>query len=120
MASLLSLSTLTSAESAAIKQFHIAYIDLEEVFSSQVVSNKIDSLREDFEKSMAVLCENLAIAMAEERRWSAIKAVASESLSEGMDLLEIKEMQSSRKLEPSPKNKQKQQKQKHHHQQRRH
>tara|TARA_B100000530_G_scaffold321921_1_gene256453 strand:- start:3896 stop:4168 length:273 start_codon:yes stop_codon:yes gene_type:complete len=53
------------------------------------------SLREDFEKSMAVLCENLAIAMAEERRWSAIKAVASESLSEGMDLLEIKEMQSS-------------------------
>ncbi|MCP8352089.1 OmpH family outer membrane protein [Candidatus Synchoanobacter obligatus] len=49
LASLLSLSTLTSAESVAIKQFHIAYIDLEEVFSSQVISNKIDSLREDFE-----------------------------------------------------------------------
>lgn len=59
------------------------------------VTEENPSLREDFEKSMAVLCENLAIAMAEERRWSAIKEVASEALSEGMDLLEIKEMQSS-------------------------
>ena len=73
------------------KILYYAFINTKNLYRS-IIGNK---LREDFEKSMAVLCENLAIAMAEERRWSAIKAVASESLSEGMDLLEIKEMQSS-------------------------
>lgn len=57
--------------------------------------NPNPSLREDFEKNIATLAENLAIAMAEQRRWEAIQAVASESLQEGMDLLEIKELRSS-------------------------
>ena len=53
------------------------------------------SLREDFEKNISVLAENLAIAMAEQRRWASIQTVASDSLQEGMDLLEIKELRSS-------------------------
>ena len=52
------------------------------------------SLREDFEKNIATLAENLAIAMAEARRWQSIQTVASESLAEGMEL-EIKELRSS-------------------------
>lgn len=62
------------------------------IFNSE---NPNPSLREDFEKNIATLAENLAIAMAESRRWQSIQAVASESLAEGMDLLDIKELRSS-------------------------
>jgi len=53
------------------------------------------SLREDFEKTLTVLAENFAIAMAEAKRWQSIEEVSGEALSEGMHLLDIKELRTS-------------------------
>ena len=41
-----------------------------------------DSLQEDFEQDLTVLAENLAICMAEMRKWEAFKNVAAEALLE--------------------------------------
>lgn len=59
------------------------------------VNEENPSLREDFEKTITILAENLAIAMAEVKRWESIQLVSSEALAEGMDLLNIKELRSS-------------------------
>ena len=53
------------------------------------------SLREEFGKSIDILAENLAIAMAESKRWQGIEQISSEALDEAMDLLEISELRSS-------------------------
>jgi len=53
---------------------------------------KEESLRPDFEDSMVDLAENLAICMAEVRKWEAFKQAAATALSEGMDLLDIAEL----------------------------
>jgi len=52
-------------------------------------------LREEFGKSLDILAENLAIAMAESKRWQSIEQISSESLDEAMEILEIAEIRSS-------------------------
>ena len=49
-------------------------------------------LKPDFEDSMVDLAENLAICMAEMRKWDAFKQAAATALSEGMDLLDLAEL----------------------------
>jgi len=51
------------------------------------------TLRPAFEDSMTDLAENLAICMAEIRKWEGFKLAAASALSEGMDLLDIAELQ---------------------------
>ena len=53
------------------------------------------SLREEFGKSIDILAENLAIAIAESKRWQGIEQISSEALDEAMELLEISEIRSS-------------------------
>ena len=48
-----------------------------------------ETLREDYEDNLVDLAENLAICMAEVRKWEAFKHAAAQALSEGMNLLEI-------------------------------
>jgi len=48
-----------------------------------------ETLREDYEENLVDLAENLAICMAEVRKWEAFKHAAAQALSEGMNLLEI-------------------------------
>jgi fibrillarin-like rRNA methylase len=48
-----------------------------------------ETLREDYEENLIDLAENLAICMAEVRKWEAFKHAAAQALSEGMNLLEI-------------------------------
>ena len=50
------------------------------------------SLRKDFEDNLIDLAENLAICMAEVRKWEAFKHAAAQSLAEGMKLLEVSEL----------------------------
>ena len=50
---------------------------------------KNETLREDYEDNLVDLAENLAICMAEVRKWEAFKHAAAQALSEGMNLLEI-------------------------------
>ena len=50
------------------------------------------TLRPDFEDSMVDLAENLAICMAEVRKWEAFKQAAATALSEAMDLLDLAEL----------------------------
>lgn len=50
------------------------------------------SLREDYEESITELAENLAICMAEVRKWDAFRKIAVNALGDGMRLLDIKEM----------------------------
>jgi hypothetical protein len=52
-----------------------------------------ETLRPDFEDSMIDLAENLAICMAEMRKWEGLKLAAASALSEGMTLLDIAELQ---------------------------
>tara|TARA_R100001463_G_scaffold21134_1_gene51034 strand:- start:279 stop:548 length:270 start_codon:yes stop_codon:yes gene_type:complete len=49
-------------------------------------------LKPDFEESMVDLAENLAICMAEMRKWESFKQAAATALSEGMDLLDLAEL----------------------------
>tara|TARA_R100001480_G_C4655965_1_gene171508 strand:- start:183 stop:452 length:270 start_codon:yes stop_codon:yes gene_type:complete len=49
-------------------------------------------LKPDFEDSMVDLAENLAICMAEMRKWESFKQAAATALSEGMDLLDLAEL----------------------------
>ena len=49
-------------------------------------------LREEFGKSIDILAENLAIAIAESKRWQSIEAISSEALDEAMEILEISEL----------------------------
>ena len=51
-----------------------------------------ETLREDFEDNLLDLAENLAICMAEVRKWEAFKHAAAQALSEGMNLLEIAQL----------------------------
>ena len=51
-----------------------------------------ETLREDFEENLLDLAENLAICMAEVRKWEAFKHAAAQALSEGMNLLEIAQL----------------------------
>jgi len=48
-----------------------------------------ETLREDYEENLVDLAENLAICMAEVRKWEAFKHAAAQALSEGMNLLDI-------------------------------
>ena len=48
-----------------------------------------ETLREDYEENLLDLAENLAICMAEVRKWEAFKHAAAQALSEGMNLLDI-------------------------------
>ena len=48
-----------------------------------------ETLREDYEENLIDLAENLAICMAEVRKWEAFKPAAAQALTEGMTLLEI-------------------------------
>jgi hypothetical protein len=47
------------------------------------------TLREDYEENLIGMAENLAICMAELRKWEAFKHVAAQALTEGMTLLGI-------------------------------
>lgn len=51
-----------------------------------------ETLREDHEDNLIDLAENLAICMAEMRKWEAFKHAAAQALSEGMNLLEIAQL----------------------------
>lgn len=51
-----------------------------------------ETLREDYAENLLDLAENLAICMAEVRKWEAFKHAAAQALAEGMRLLEIAEM----------------------------
>ncbi len=51
-----------------------------------------ETLREDFEDNLLDLAENLAICMAEVRKWEAFKHAAAQALSEGMNMLEIAQL----------------------------
>lgn len=51
-----------------------------------------ETLREDYEDNLIDLAENLAICMAEMRKWEAFKHAAAQALSEGMSLLEIAQL----------------------------
>ena len=51
-----------------------------------------ETLREDYEENLIDLAENLAICMAEVRKWEAFKHAAAQALSEGMNLLEIAQL----------------------------
>jgi len=51
-----------------------------------------ETLREDYEENLIDLAENLAICMAEVRKWEAFKHAAAQALSEGMHLLEIAQL----------------------------
>lgn len=51
--------------------------------------SEIETLKDEYEDSLTELAENLAICMAEMRKWEAFKHAAAQSLSEGMRLLEI-------------------------------
>ena len=51
-----------------------------------------ETLREDFEENLLDLAENLAICMAEVRKWEAFKHAAAQALSEGMNMLEIAQL----------------------------
>jgi len=51
-----------------------------------------ETLREDYEENLVDLAENLAICMAEVRKWEAFKHAAAQALSEGMNLLEIAQL----------------------------
>jgi len=51
-----------------------------------------ETLREDYEDNLIDLAENLAICMAEVRKWEAFKHAAAQALSEGMHLLEIAQL----------------------------
>jgi len=51
-----------------------------------------ETLREDYEDNLIDLAENLAICMAEMRKWEAFKHAAAQALSEGMNLLEIAQL----------------------------
>jgi len=53
---------------------------------------KNETLREDYEENLIDLAENLAICMAEVRKWEAFKHAAAQALSEGMNLLEIAQL----------------------------
>ena len=53
---------------------------------------KNETLREDYEENLVDLAENLAICMAEVRKWEAFKHAAAQALSEGMNLLEIAQL----------------------------
>ena len=48
-----------------------------------------ETLRADYEENLVDLAENLAICMAEVRKWEAFKHAAAQALTEGMTLLEI-------------------------------
>ena len=52
-------------------------------------------LNKEYDKSISILAENLAIAMAESKRWFGIEQVSSEALIEAMEILEISELRSS-------------------------
>lgn len=54
-----------------------------------IENSENETLREDYEENLIDLAENLAICMAEVRKWEAFKHAAAQALSEGMDLLEI-------------------------------
>lgn len=51
-----------------------------------------DTLREDYEDNLIDLAENLAICMAEMRKWEAFKHAAAQALSDGMHFLEIAQL----------------------------
>lgn len=51
-----------------------------------------ETLRDDFEDNLLDLAENLAICMAEVRKWEAFKHAAAQALSEGMNMLEIAQL----------------------------
>ena len=51
-----------------------------------------ETLSEDYEDNLIDLAENLAICMAEMRKWEAFKHAAAQALSEGMNLLEIAQL----------------------------
>jgi fibrillarin-like rRNA methylase len=51
-----------------------------------------ETLRDDYEDNLIDLAENLAICMAEMRKWEAFKHAAAQALSEGMNLLEIAQL----------------------------
>lgn len=51
-----------------------------------------ETLREDYEDNLIDLAENLAICMAEMRKWEAFKHAAAQALSDGMNLLEIAQL----------------------------
>lgn len=48
-----------------------------------------ESLLLDYEDSLVTLAENLAICMAELRKWEAFKHAAAQALTEGMHLTKI-------------------------------
>ena len=51
-----------------------------------------ETLREDYDENLIYLAENLAICMSEVRKWEAFKHAAAQALSEGMNLLEIAQL----------------------------
>ena len=51
-----------------------------------------ETLREDYEDNLIDLAENLAICMAEMRKWEACKPAAAQAISEGMNLLGIAQL----------------------------
>ena len=61
------------------------------------VENDLDNvkLRDEFGKSIDILAENLAIAIAESKRWQSIEEISSEALDEAMEILEIAEIRST-------------------------
>ncbi len=52
-------------------------------------------LSEEFSNSISILAENLAVAMAEHKRWESIEEVSSEALVEAMKILDVVELRSS-------------------------
>ena len=50
------------------------------------------SLRESYEESLTDLATNLAICMAEVRKWQAFQHAAEQALQEGMSMLKIVEI----------------------------
>jgi len=57
-----------------------------------IENSENETLREDYEDNLIDLAENLAICMAEVRKWEAFKHAAAQALSEGMNLLEIAQL----------------------------
>ena len=51
-----------------------------------------ETLREDYAENLVDLAENLAICMAEMRKWDAFRHAAATALAEGMGLLEIAQL----------------------------
>lgn len=52
-------------------------------------------LSEEFSNSISILAENLAVAMAERKRWQGIEEISSEALIEAMKILDVVELRSS-------------------------